>query len=78
LIALGNGQGNLTAARANLLNFIGRLEQLAASGNVNPAVAAPLLQGARDILEQIEGNQPVRGSKNLPDDGDPNDPDSIP
>ena len=59
-ISLGNGKGNLTSARAHLLNFIARLEQLTGTGAVSPAVAAPLLQGARDILEQIEGNRPVR------------------
>ena len=44
LIARDNSQGNLTAAQAHLLNFIGRLEQLTATGDVNPEVAAPLIQ----------------------------------
>ena len=73
--AISKGKENLTPARAHLLNFIGRLEQLTGTGAVSPAVAAPLLQGARDILEQIEGNRPVRTPV---DTGDADEPGNVP
>ena len=60
LITMGNSQGNLTAARAQLMNFIAEVERLIAKGDMAPDKGAPLLQGAQDILEQIEGNHPVR------------------
>src|SRR5262249_54747145 len=69
LISMGNSQANLTAARAHLMNFIAGVQQLLAKGDLSAGSAAALLRGARDILEQIEGNQPVRPPLNPEEPG---------
>ena len=52
----------------HLANFYSQLQQMVDQGKVSAAQAAPLLEGAADILEQIQGNNPKR--KSLPIDPD--------
>ena len=55
-----NVAGQFVAARAHLINFIKGLEGLVENGRITAAQAQPMLDGAKAILEQIEGNNPNR------------------
>jgi hypothetical protein len=54
LITMGNSQGNLTAARAQLMNFIAEVERLIAKGDMAPDKGAPLLQGAQIFSSRLK------------------------
>jgi len=60
LVAEDNSQGNLTAARAHLMNVIKDLRRLIDKGDIASDKGIPLVEGAQAILEQIQGDRPVR------------------
>ncbi|HET9219488.1 MAG TPA: hypothetical protein VFR18_21055 [Terriglobia bacterium] len=62
VISSGNSQGNLIAARAHLMNFSKSVQRLIERGETPEDKGALLLDGGEAILEQIEGNHPVRQS----------------
>jgi len=61
--------GQFVAARSHLDNFIKDLQNLVDRGNITASQAQPLLDGAKLVLEQIEGNHPPKHSS---DDNDKN------
>jgi ELWxxDGT repeat protein len=52
--------GQFVAARGHLFNFIRAVQALVARGTLTASQAQPLIDGATAILEQIEGNHPVK------------------
>jgi hypothetical protein len=62
-----NIAGQFVAARAHLTNFVNHLDALMAHGAITAAQGQPLLDGARSILEQIEGSQPGKAHAELND-----------
>ena len=59
-VSSDNAPGQFVAARSHLGNFIKDLQNLLEKGIITASQAQPLLDGAKAILEQIEGNHPPK------------------